>query len=156
MRTQETQRTVPCVYAGDSDHMYSYLCVIGRRPKADNFGSNRGKREKDFFSFFFVPLSCRWSNEGFDHSFSRPLSQLGRVSKRRASCHAPGVSQGTTVRCTVMEADHAKASAKISSPWLTDGQETQSFPSGERRRSRVRNERFSKKQWWEGTRVIVE
>ncbi len=31
------------------------LCAIGRRPKAYNFGSNRGKREKDFFSFSFPP-----------------------------------------------------------------------------------------------------
>ena len=74
---------------------------------------NRGKREKDFFSFSFVFLSCRWSNEGFDHSFSRALSQLGSAPKRRGSCHAPGVSQGTAARCTAMEADHAKASAKI-------------------------------------------
>ena len=28
------------------------LCVIGRRPKADNFGSIRGKREKDFWEEF--------------------------------------------------------------------------------------------------------
>ena len=28
------------------------LCAIGRRPKADNFGSNRGKREKDFWEEF--------------------------------------------------------------------------------------------------------
>ncbi len=74
---------------------------------------NRGKREKDFFSFSFVFLSCRWSNEGFDHSFSRALSQVGSAPKRRSSCHAPGVSQGTVARCTAMEADHAKASAKI-------------------------------------------
>ena len=64
-------------------------------------------------SFRFVFLSCRWSNEGFDHSFSRALSQLGSAPKRRGSCHAPGVSQGTAARCTAMEADHAKASAKI-------------------------------------------
>ncbi len=73
---------------------------------------NRGNREKDFLSFSFV-FSCRWSNEGFDHSFSRALSQLGSAPKRRGSCHAPGVSPGTVARCTAMEADHAKASAKI-------------------------------------------
>jgi hypothetical protein len=54
------------------------------------------------------------SNEGFDHSFSRALSQLGSAPKRRGSCHAPGVSPGTVARCTAMEeADHAKASAKF-------------------------------------------
>ena len=30
----------------------SLLWVIGRRPKADNFGSNRVKREKDFWEEF--------------------------------------------------------------------------------------------------------
>jgi hypothetical protein len=89
------------------------LCVIGRRPKEDNFGSNRDKREKDFFSFSFSPLSCGWSNEGFDHSFSRTLSQLGSAPKRRGSCHTPGVSYGTTVRYSVMEVDHVKSSSKF-------------------------------------------
>jgi hypothetical protein len=74
---------------------------------------NRGKREKDFFSFSFVFSQLQVVNEGFDHSFSRALSQLGSAPKRRGSCHAPGVSQGTAARCTAMEADHAKASAKI-------------------------------------------
>ena len=36
---------------------------------------NSGKREKDFFSFSFVFLRCRWSNEGFDHSFSTAMHQ---------------------------------------------------------------------------------
>ncbi len=115
----------------------------------------RGKREKDFFSFFF-PLSMQVVKRGFDHSFSRPLSQLGSAPKRRGNCHAPGVSQGTAARCTAMETDHTKPSTKIFSPWLTDGQETWSFPSGERRRSRTLNERLSKKRWWEGTLVIAE
>ena len=31
---------------------FRLFCAIGRRPKADNFGSNRGKREKDFWEEF--------------------------------------------------------------------------------------------------------
>jgi len=45
---------------------FCLLCAIGRRPKADNFGSNRDKREKDFFSFF---SQLQVVKEGFAHSF---------------------------------------------------------------------------------------
>ena len=59
--------------------------MIGRRPKADNFGSNRGKREKDFFSFFFSPSVAGGQTRGLTTPFQGPSPSSEARRKEEAA-----------------------------------------------------------------------